>query len=563
MKLRDARAAMAIALGLMPALQGLAQTAPPAVRLPQDTARDMQPAQRGPLLSVDRERFAEQVPAGADTTVFRLTGIDLVGNTAIPTPRLEALWAGLVGRDIPLSAVFEVAAAIGAAYRDAGFVLSQAVVPQQQIDQSGARVRIRVAEGYVSAIIVAGDVPGAARILRMLAPVRDERPLTLATLERHLLLLGDLPGIQAQASLRAAAEDNAAALELTVVRSATAASLSWSNRTARSVGPHRAEAAVEHRGTFGDFDRHALRWVGSGSRRLNLLAYSGSTPLGERGLAMSWSASATRSQPRAGELFQFATRSDGLSLGLAYPMLRSRTANLAWRAALAGYNGRSDIVDGLPVSNERLRSVRLGLAADLTDAFGGINLVDAEAVRGLSGLGASRSGDPALPRTGSQPQFTKLTLYAARLQSLGGEWSLLAAATAQASNDLLSSAEQLGLGGEVFLRAYDPSELLGDRGRAAKIELRYNTPPGLFLGLLSGLQATAYGYYEGGTVRTLASAEAAAASSASAAAGGIGLRFSVPHGVKGYLEIAKPIHRPTAHDGDKRARVFAGIGVDL
>ena len=548
----DATSVIVLGLGLLLALPCLAQTAPPVVRLPQDTARE--PSPRNVPLLIDRERFAEQVPAGADAITFRLTGIDLTGNAAIPTARLEPLWAAMVGRELTLSAIFDLAARISAAYREAGYVLSQALVPPQQIEQSGGRVRIRVAEGYVSRITIGAAVPGADRIARMLEPVRTERPLTLATLERHLLLLGDLPGVGAQASLRAAREENAAELELVVTRVPQAFSLSMHNRTATSVGPMRFEASAESRGAFGDFDRHALRWVGSGNDRLNLFAYNGDTPLGDRGLTLSWSASASRSKPKTGDLFQFATRANNVSLGAGYPVLRSRSANLSVRGALVGYDGNSDIVDGFTVSKERLRSLRLGLNADLSDAFGGVNLVNVDAARGLSGLGASRGDDVELPRVGSNPQFKKLTLYAARLQSLGGEWSLLAAVTAQHTNDLLSSSEQFGLGGDVFLRAYDPSELLGDRGQAGKLELRYNAAFGNF-------GATAYSYYEGGSLRVFN--VDAPASRLSAAAVGIGVRISGPGGVKAYLEVAKPINRPTVRYGDERARLFAGIGIDL
>ena len=554
MQLRDPVSAIWLGLGLLGMLQCQAQPAPPVARLPHETAREPQPSPRHVPLLIDRDRFAEQAPAGADAITLHLKGIELSGNTAIPSARLEPLWADMVGRDIPLAAVFELAARISAAYRDEGYVLSQALVPQQQIEQSGGRVRIRVAEGYVSRITVGDGVPSAAHIARMLEPVRAERPLTLATLERHLLLLGDLPGISAQAMLRAGREDSATELELAVQHVPQLVSLSVHNRTATAVGPMRIEATAERRGAFDDFDRHVLRWISSGTDRQNLLAYNGDTPVGDGGTTLSWSASTSRARPRPGDVFEFATRADTASLGFGYPVLRSRRANFSVRGALAAYNGSAAIVDGLTVSKERIRSLRMGINADLSDSLGGVNLLDVEVSRGLSGLGASSSNDPELPRAGSNPRFAKLTLYAARLQSLGGEWSLLAAATTQATHDLLSSSEQFGLGGEAFLRAYDPSELLGDRGQAGKLEVRYNAA-------LRPFSVMAYGYYEGGSVRV--HNVGAPGSRQSASACGLGARFSGPRGVKGYIEIAKPINRPTVRYNDERARIFAGIGIDL
>lgn len=523
-------------------------------RLPLDAGAEPKPAPRDVPILIDKDRFAEQVPAGADAIRLRLSRIDLVGNQALPTSQFEPLWKGLVGRDIALSDIFAVAARISAAYRAAGYVLSQALVPQQSLSQTDGVVRIRIVEGYVSRVVVADDVAGRERIVTMLAPVQSERPLTLATLERSLLLLNDLPGTRAQALLRAAQEPNAAELELVVERDRQAYSASITNRTTDAVGPLRLELSGEWRGVVGNFDRHVVRWVGSGNERLNLIAYSGDAPIGSNGLFANWSASASRSKPKQGELFQFDTKSESLSFGLSYPVLRSRAINLNLRGALAAYDGSSDIVDGLTVSKEKIRTLRLGATFDATDSASGVNLLDIEWSKGLSGLGASRQGDPELARFGSNPQFSKLTLYAARLQSLGGEWSLLAAVTGQHTSDMLTSSEEFGLGGDTFLRAYDPSELLGDKGLAGKLELRYNLA-------FPALSTTLYAYYEGGSVRALQLD--GSSSKQSAISTGLGVRASGPYGLKGYLEVAKPVNKPTAKNGNERARVFAGLAIDF
>lgn len=544
-------ACLCLALGL-PA-PAVAQT-PTVPRLPQDTPREPQPAPRDAPVVIDRERFSEEAPPGAAALRLRLQEIQLSGNTALSTDALRPLWAPWLGQEITLEQVFQLARRIGAAYRDAGYVLSQALVPQQDIDQARGIVRIRVAEGYISRIVLAQPMPGSERLLAMLEPVRRERPLTLATLERHLLLLNDLPGVTAVASLRAAPEDNAAALELVVSHDRAAYGLQLHNRTAAATGSVRVEALLERRGLLAPFDRHALRWVTAGSDRLNVLAYAGEAPVGLRGLVASWSLSAAKSRPAAGVAFEPDTRSSNASLGLAYPLLRSRASNVALRATLALYNGSSDLGGGLVLSRDRLRTVRLGLTADHADAWGGLNLVELELAKGLDALGASRPGDATLGVAGSNPQFHKATLYAARLQSLGGEWSVLAAVSGQSTSSTLASAERFGLGGELFLRAYDPSELLGDTGLAGKIELRVNVPLSFALGTL-------YAYHDEGQVRRRAID--GSRSSQSAASSGIGLRLSAARGLKAYLELSKPHRLAPVQTGDLGLRVFAGAGIDL
>lgn len=536
------------------AFAGLAAAQTPGPRLPLDPSPEPRQAPSNVPLQLDRDRQPEEAPPNAAQLRLRLNAITLEGNRALVTETLEPLWRDRLGQEVTLADVFEIASRITARYRTDGYVLSQALVPRQEISQADARVRIRIVEGYISRVDVSPTAPGRDRIVAMLEPVLAERPLRLATLERQLLLVNDLPGVDARAVLRAAQEADAAAMELMVEQDRDAYSLALHNRTSAAVGPNRLEASAERRGLLGAFDRHVLRWAGSGSSRLNLIAYEGQAPIGIHGLTAHWALSASRSKPRTGELFQFDTDANNASVGLSYPLLRSRAANVTPRISLAGYDGESDIAGGLTVTEERIRTLRLGVGADLADRFGGVNLLDIEAVRGLSGLGASRAGDPALPRLGVEPQFDKFTLYAARLQSLGGDWSLLVAASAQHSGDLLPSSEQFGLGGDVFLRAYDPSELLGDKGVAGKIELRWNVA-------LGPVAAMLYAFHDAGSVRVLDGLGGSTRQSALST--GIGARFSGPRGLKGYVEIAKPRHKATARDGDERTRVFAGIGIDL
>lgn len=480
---------------------------------------------------------------------FTLGAVQISGNSALSTEHLSPLWADRLGKPISLAQAFGIGASISAQYRQAGYILSQAVVPAQDLNTVGAvNLRIEVLEGYVDRVTFTG-IEGS-KLDAYLAPVRAERPLKLATLERSLLLVGELAGVSAQANIRAGVAPNASDLEIVVARSVREFSLSMHNRSAPSQGRIRYEGSASFRGVLGNFDRHDLRLITSGDERLNLLAYSGEVPLGSNGLKAQLSASTSRSEPTS-VLTNIDTRSDNVSLGLSYPLLRSRQSSVALRTSLGGYNNSSDTTAGR-ISEDRIRALRAGITADYADTIGGISLLDVEVSKGLKGLGASNAGDPLLK--GAVPDFSKVTLYAARLQSLGGSWSLLFAATAQSSGDRLPTSEQLGLGGDTFLRAYDPSEVIGENGSAGKIELRYNQAFG-------PVESTLYAFFDAGEVRR--KQVAAPAQRFALSATGLGIRFSGPRRTKGYLEVAKPMNRIVASQGDKHVRVFAGLGIDF
>ena len=521
-------------------------------RVEQDSRPAPQPLRRD-AIRIDAPRFAEQVPPGAGEVTFTLGLVVVSGYSRLPTEGLSALWSQYIGRRITLAQAFDIAAGVSAYYRNAGFVLSQAVVPAQDLPtDTPAMLRIQVLEGFVDRVRFTGLPQAAGQ--PFMAEVLAERPLSLSTLERALLLLSEQPGLRAQANLSAGVAPNATQVEVLVEQDRTAGSLTLHNRTAPSQGSLRIEATGEWRGLLGHFDRHVLRWSGSGDSRLNLLAYSADAPLGADGWRAQWSASSTSSKPTT-TVTNFENDSRNLALGVAHAAQRSRRANLTLRASLNGYDNRSETLAGT-VSEDHIRAVRLGLTGDLSDAFGGITLLDLEFGKGLTGLGASQKGDPLL--LGADPAFRRTTAYLARLQGLGAGASLLLAHTQQWSNSKLPSAEQLGLGGELFLRAYDPSEAIGEEGHASKVELRWETGP---VGTRWPVSLTLYGYYDQGAVERRQVTGPSTSTRLKAA--GTGVRFSAPRGLRGYLELAKPLGPPVASQGNDDLRVFAGLGIDF
>ena len=182
-----------------------------------------------------------------------------------------------------------------------------------------------------------------------------------------------------------------------------------------------------------------------------------------------------------------------------------------------------------------------------------MNLADLEFSQGLKGLGASPFGSPLASRAGGRPDFTKVTLYAARLQSLGPNWSVLAAVNAQYAFNELLAPEEFAYGGEQFGRAYDLAELLGDSGVAFKIDLRYTVRTPWALARDHALCVLRH--------RRGVSAEPAAgqATRSSAANLGGGVRFTGERGVSGYIEVAEPLTKIVTEEGSKRTRVFVAI----
>lgn len=140
-------------------------------------------------------------PPAASGVTFRLNDIEIVGNTAVSDAELRVLYVQLLGTDVSVGQLFAIANSVTAFYGQRGFPLSRAIVPAQEIDGSGV-VRLQVIEGYVDQAIIEGPGKENTLVRQHGEALTGERPISNRTLERHLLLADDLPGISAKSVLR-------------------------------------------------------------------------------------------------------------------------------------------------------------------------------------------------------------------------------------------------------------------------------------------------------------------------------------------------------------------------
>src|SRR5581483_8295882 len=108
--------------------------------------------------------------------------------------RLAEAWQPFIGKKVSQADLAAIAQAIGDCYRAAGFHLSRAIVPPQDI--ADGRVRIQVIEGSIADVELRGDGAEQFGVRPLLDPVLAEQPSRLATLERQLLLINGWPGVR-------------------------------------------------------------------------------------------------------------------------------------------------------------------------------------------------------------------------------------------------------------------------------------------------------------------------------------------------------------------------------
>lgn len=83
----------------------------------------------------------ERAPPGADQVRFVLKSVQVDGVTVYPATEIQSAYADLLGTEITLARVYDLADALTRKYRNDGFVLSQVVVPQQAIRAGSVRLQ--------------------------------------------------------------------------------------------------------------------------------------------------------------------------------------------------------------------------------------------------------------------------------------------------------------------------------------------------------------------------------------------------------------------------------------
>ena len=125
--------------------------------------------------------------------LFVLRGVTVVGARVMSNDQLVASYQSYLGKKVSQSDLAAIAGHISDLYRGAGFHLSRAIVPPQDIPNGV--VRIEVIEGSITEVALKGDGAEQFGVRPLLDPVLAEHPSRLATLERQLLPDQRPPGV--------------------------------------------------------------------------------------------------------------------------------------------------------------------------------------------------------------------------------------------------------------------------------------------------------------------------------------------------------------------------------
>ena len=415
--------------------------------------------------------------ASSDTSSVPIAGIRFVGANALLESKLIEQSGFSPGQRYSLSELRQLAARVTSYYHSLGYFLAQTYLPAQDI--TNGVVQFTVVEGRYGTIKLNNQSRLSSTVAtNLLETVKVAGVASAPELERSLLMLSDLPGINVKSVLVPGANTGTTDLLVDITEGRfIGGGLDVDNHGNIYTGTNRLGASVYLNQPTGLGDLASARIFSSGPGMVYGQA-SYQAPLGAVSLGLSYAA---LRYELGGEFasIQSSGTAQVRSLFLNYPLIRSREKNLSlqWTVDDKEFSDRTD-VGTLGSSSEKVARLSTGtLRGDFRSAsgqtagdyattwtHGEIDLRDPVA-RNVDSLSAQ-----------SQGAFDKVTFVLSLVQTISTNSQLYARVNGQWASKNLDASEKFSLGGASNVRAFPSGEATGDEGILVTLESRNNLP---------------------------------------------------------------------------------------
>lgn len=400
------------------------------------------------------------VPAGGPP--IDVQRIEFTGNTKVATATLEQRVAQHLGKRMTLAELYAVATDLTRFYQSQGYPLASVNVPVQRV--ANGRVLLEVTEGRIGKVRIEkqGGFYRAEVLQNHLSELRTGEVVTAANLEREILLLNDLPGIEARLVVVPGEEGGTSDIVVQVFEDAFAFYAGADNHGREDIGQNRLSFNMYVNG-LGRGDDFIFNFTRSEDGLLNYGRVAYSLPIGTDGgrFGVSYLLSDYENADPAFLVLEPAGMSSTIRGEYTFPLERSRLSNKVLVLGLATTETQSEA---------------LGVITDTTEItlfditlFNNKVLGDRRTVSwsyGFSGNGEFNNSTPA----DEGEQCCKLQGDVAATFPVGQTSYQRIKLRAAWSPDTVSDIDRFSLGGPYSVRGYEASEVRGDSGYDASWE---------------------------------------------------------------------------------------------
>jgi len=400
----------------------------------------------------------------------------VTGNNAFSESILLSLLDDLAGETLTLSQLEAAAGRITSYYRDQGYFLSRAYLPEQ--DVSGGVVTIAVLEGRLGDIRFNNTSRVKTTVLqRPFNNVRPGQMVTAEPIETPLLHLSDIIGVNTSTTLVPGSLQGTSDLIIEATPTPlVSGTVEVDNFGNRYTGEYRLGASVRVNSLAGFGDKLDLRALASNEEQL-FFRVQYAVPVGP--WATEVGAAWSDMDYELGGDFSDIGATGNAQIATAFVrqnLIRTRAFNLEAQLQYDRKNLEDKIKAFRSLSDKDSELYTLTLSGDLRDSLGGGGVTRVSLAYTTGELRINSLLDKVIDSITAKTDgsFYRWTPSVMRLQNLGGKWSLHSQIHGQFASKNLDSSEKLSLGGAYAVRGFPQGEASGDQGWLANIELRYD-----------------------------------------------------------------------------------------
>jgi hemolysin activation/secretion protein len=399
-------------------------------------------------------KVVEPAPAAADNTKhIHVDGFRFSGELPVAETELQKVVAGQVGKDLFLNDLNQLATQITSYLRERGFSVATAYIPAQTI--SDGQVEIAVIPGKYGAIIINNQARmGDERLKKMTAGLKAGDVVTKRELERVLLLINDLPGMEVKGTLAPGKTEGTTELTLNITDTDQYSGSAYAdNHGNRFTGAVRGGLSVGVQNLTHSGDALQIGGQHSSGDGLKGLNLGYNLPVGFRGARAALDYS--RVDYTLGK--DFAALDAGgdstvAGLTLSYPWKRSRAANLYGTFGCDYKDLNDEMIGSEKPKTDRIW--KLGLNGNYSDRWRGVNQYALTWSHGDLSIDNANEADLDSKSSKTAGAFNKLELNYRRGRQLNSKYSLDMQLSGQLSDGNLDSSEKFYLGGADGVRTY-------------------------------------------------------------------------------------------------------------
>ena len=459
----------------------------------------------GLLLAAVAQLFA--LSAWAQGAGFEITSFRVEGNSLLKDEAVQQALAAYKGTGRSIDDVTKAAAALRAAYAEAGYPIVQVYPPEQTV--SGGEIRLRVVEGKLTAVTLAGNhAYDAANIRASLPPLKEGAAVNARELVAAITLANENPAKQVSVNFQAGAVPGDVAARIDVVEERQEKyTATLDNLGSAATGKTRVGIGYQNANLLNSDHQFGLQYMTTAEHPGDVKNLVGSyrIPFYNHGLSLDLVAAysdsqSTTSAPIGQMLFSGKGSYLAARLNQALPGIGELRHKIAYGidykdfANTCGVAGTALPACGSVTTQPVGASYIFQYATTAMQAGGSIGYVS-----NITGGQHGSDADYVAARAAATRNWDAFRLSAFIGVPLPEDWQFRAQIAGQSTSKALVPAEQYGIGGGMSIRGYEERVASGDSGWNGSLEI-YSPDFGKALSSDANTKLRALAFYDAGSV---------------------------------------------------------------